>query len=181
MLPMSTAWKLPFFLAGFAASGFAQSSANPLTDTVMTRYRTARQNLVETAEAMPEDQYGFRLTPAQRPFGEWIGHTAMGNYFFCATIKGEAPPDTSNLHHLTKKGDFVEAIRKSFEYCDAALAGMTDKKAVEAVTAGGKTSYPVQGMVGLVASDNEHYGNLVGYLRSKNITPPSSRARGVKK
>ena len=32
----------------------------------------------------------------------------------------------------------------------------------------------VQGMVALIASDNEHYGNLVGYLRAQGITPPST-------
>jgi hypothetical protein len=29
-------------------------------------------------------------------------------------------------------------------------------------------------MIGVVVSGNEHYGNLVGYLRSKGITPPST-------
>jgi hypothetical protein len=165
-------------LAGWA---LAQSSSNPLTDAVMGRYHTIRQNLIETAEAMPEEQYGFRLTPEQRPFGEWIGHTAMGNYFFCSTIKGEPAPDTSHLHHLTRKADLVETLRKSFDYCDGALQGMADNKALAENAAGGKEVYPVQGMIGLLASDNEHYGNLVGYLRAKGITPPSTARSKAKK
>src|SRR5450432_3258939 len=98
----------------------------------------------------------------------------MGNMSYCATIKGEAAPDPGHVHDLTGKADLVAAIQKSFEYCDEALQGMTDQKALSEVTVNGKKVYPVQGMIGVVASGNEHYGNLVGYLRSKGITPPSS-------
>lgn len=154
--------------------------ANPLTNAVMNRYKGIRQNVIESAEAMPEDGYSFRLTPAQRTFGEWIGHVAMGNYSFCGVIKGEKPPDTHHLHALTGKAELSKALAESFEYCDSALKGMDDRKALAEVTLGDKKVYPVQGMVNLVSSGNEHYGNIVGYLRGKGITPPSS-ARAAKK
>lgn len=165
-------------LLAYRAVTLAQSP-NPLTDAVMARYKTIRQNLIESAEAMPEESYAFRLTPAQRQFGEWIGHVAMGNYSFCGVIKGEKPPDMQALHALTGKAELVKAITESFEFCDAALKGLDDRKALTEFSAGGKKLYPVQGMIGLVASGNEHYGNIVGYLRSKGVTPPSSaRAAG---
>jgi len=154
-------------------------SQNPLTDAVMARYKTIRQNLIESAEAMPEDAYNFRLTPPQRPFGEWIGHTAMGNYNYCAMIKGQ-PADTHALHGLEGKAALSKALAQSFEFCDSALKDMDDRKALTEVTIGDKKVYPVQGMIGLVSSGNEHYGNIVGYMRSKGITPPSS-ARATKK
>lgn len=167
---------LPVLAAG---CGIA-AAQNPLTDQVMARYRAIRQNLVETAEVMPEGSYDYRLTPAQRTFGEWIGHTAMGNYSYCAVIKGEKTPDTKHLHDMKSKGELSKALIASFEYCDAALKGMTDQKALTSLTVDGKTMFPATGMVNLVASDNEHYGNLVGYLRTKGITPPST-ARAAKK
>jgi len=148
---------------------------NALTDAVMSRYQSARQNLMGAAEAMPEDGYQFKLTPAQRSFGAWIGHVAMGNYHFCSIIKGEAQPNNDAVHSMTSKADLVKAVNDSFAYCDAALQGMTDQKALTAVSIDGKQTFPVQGMIGLIASTNEHYGNLVGYLRSKGITPPSSQ------
>jgi uncharacterized damage-inducible protein DinB len=161
------------------AAAIAQSQ-NPLTDAVMARYKTIRQNLIESAEAMPEESYGFRLTPAQRPFGEWIGHVALGNYNFCGVIKGEKPPDMEALHALTGKAELVKALTESFEFCDAALKGLDDRKALAGFSVGGKKLYPVQGMIGLVASGNEHYGNIVGYLRSKGVTPPSSAHAAAK-
>ena len=148
---------------------------NPLTDAFMARYKSVRQNLVQSAEVMPADAYDFRLTPAQRPFGGWMAHVAMGNYYMCSAIKGEAAPDMAALHSMTTKADLGKAINASFDYCDAALEGMTDQKALTAVTVGGKQVWPVQSMFSLIASANEHYGNVVGYLRMKGITPPSSQ------
>lgn len=156
----------------FGSVAFAR---NPLTDAFQARYQSMRQNLVEAAEAMPEESYNFKLTPEQRPFGGWIGHVAMGSYHFCSMIKGEKAPDMASLHEKTAKADLVKAIKESFDYCDRAAQGMTDQKALTAVQVEGKQVYPVQGMMSLVASMNEHYGNLVGYLRTKGITPPSSR------
>ncbi|HZU23895.1 MAG TPA: DinB family protein [Bryobacteraceae bacterium] len=161
----------------FLLGGAGLLAQNPLTDSVTARYKSIRENLVAAAEAMPEDGYQFKLTPAQRSFGGWIGHVAMGNYHFCAIIKGEVAPENPGLHELTEKAALVKAISDSFAYCDAALLGMTDQKALSGVTVAGKTVYPVEGMIGLIASTNEHYGNLVGYLRTKGITPPSSRKR----
>jgi hypothetical protein len=171
---MKDAVKLIPCLLLFACAGFAQ---NPLTDSVKGRYKSIRQNMIATAEVMPDDSYNFKLTPEQRPFGAWIGHVAMGNYFFCSSIKGEKAPDVSALHDKTAKADLVKAIKDSFDYCDSALEGMTDQKALTAVSVAGKQVYPVQGMISLIASGNEHYGNLVGYLRSKGITPPSSQKK----
>src|ERR1700733_12722358 len=137
MRERTTILKTIFVLASCVVSVFAQTTTNPLTDAVMSRYKTIRQNLVEAAQAMPEEHYGFRLTPAQRPFGEWIGHTATGNMSYCATIKGEAPPDTASATQLTSKADLVAAIQKSFDYCDEALKGMTDQKALTEITVSG--------------------------------------------
>ena len=170
--------KTIFLLLLGCGAGMAQSP-NPLTDAVMARYKIIRQNLIESADAMPEDAYSFRLTPPQRPFAEWIGHTAMGNYNYCAMIKGQ-PADMHALHGLEGKTALSKALAQSFEFCDSALKDMDDRKALTEVTLGDKKVYPVQGMIGLVSSGNEHYGNIVGYLRSKGVIPPSS-ARAAKK
>lgn len=171
-------------LMAFACSllrAMLAQSANPLTDAVRARYRGIRQNLIETADVMPDDSYSYKLTPAQRTFGEWIAHVAMGNYNFCSTIKGEKARDMHALHSMTGKADLSKTLRESFDYCDGALKEMTDRKALAENTVDGKKSYPVQGMISLVSSDNEHYGNLVGYMRSKGITPPSTARASQKK
>ena len=154
-------------LAGvLALPMFAQG---PFTEAVTAAYERVKLNLVETAVAMPEEHYEFRLSPQQRPFSEWLTHTAMGNYSFCAAIRGtQAPSDTHTADAAKGKAEISAALKASFDYCDAALKEASDQKT------------PARPMISLIASLNEHYGNLVGYLRAKGIVPPSS-ARASKK
>ena len=156
---------------------------NPVTDALKNSYSRMKQNLIETAEVMPESDYGFKLTPQQRAFGQWLGHTAMGNYNFCAAIRGATPPEAmKSIEGLSSKADLSKALKDSFDYCDEAVNALTDQKATTQIAVGDRKAYPVTTYVSLVASLNEHYGNLVGYLRSKGIVPPSTaRAARSKK
>src|SRR6516162_5469727 len=91
---------------------FAQ---NPVTDVVRSNYERLKQDMIETAEIMPAENYDLRLTPPQRPFSGWIEHTAMGNYRMCSMMLGRAEPDAvKSLHDLTEKAGIVKALRDSF-------------------------------------------------------------------
>jgi len=170
--------RLPLLLVACATCVLAQ---NPLTQAVTAGYNGAKMNLIEAAEAMPADAYGYKLTPAQRPFGEWMEHTAMGNYGMCSAMAGtKAPEAAEHVHNLPGKKEIQAALAASFAYCDGVLKDMTDQKALAEVTVGDRKAYPVGSMVRLVGFLNEHYGNVVGYLRSKGVTPPST-ARQKKK
>jgi hypothetical protein len=169
------------FVALLAVCAAALAQSNPLTEAVKARYQGMKQNLVETADLFPDADYDYKLTPAQRTFGEWIGHTALATYSACAGIKGEKVPEAAQkAAKAHSKAEASKALREAFAYCDASLEGMTDAKAMAAIDLGGKPVYPAQGMVALIANTNEHYGNLVGYVRSKGMVPPST-ARAAKK
>lgn len=159
-------------IASLAPSLWAQG-ANPLTTAVTERFNRVRIDAEESAEVMPEAKYTFRLTDAQRTFAEWIAHLATGNYSFCSVIRGEKPPEkTKQLPSLKTKAELVPALKESFAYCAEVLKTMDDQKAL--APAGPNNVPPVRGMINLVSSDNEHYGNIVGYMRANNIVPPST-------
>ncbi len=155
----------------------AQAQEGPLMQAVMGRYNAVKQNLIETAEVMPEVNYNFHLTLPQRSFGEWIDHTVISINNNCSAIKGVVAPKPE---HATSKAGLVKAMKDSFAICDSAFNGMTDQKALTEITIGEKKLYPVTPILAMLTGLNEHYGNLVGYLRSKGITPPST-ARAQKK
>ena len=162
------------FLLALVPAVYAQG---PLMQSINSRYAAVKQNLLETAEVMPEKDYDFRLTPAQRTFGEWIDHTSGTLYNFCSAARGQQAPRSAPAQ---SKSAIVAKFKTAFEYCDATLKDMTDQKALTEISIGGKPAYPVNALIGLIAGLNEHYGNLVGYMRSKGITPPST-ARTQKK
>lgn len=153
------------------------------TKALSGNYERYKIFLNDTAQVMSEADYSYKLSPAQRPFGEWIEHTALLNYSFCANIKGvPPPPETKTVMGLTGKDAIAKALADSFTYCDAAFKDMDDAKAVQEITIGERKVVPANVMVSLIASLNEHYGNLVGYMRTKGITPPSTaRAQQQKK
>ena len=72
------------------------------------------------------------------------------------------------------KADLVAALKEAADSCDKSLKAMTDQKALTAIDIGGKPTYPVNALLGLLTNMASHYGNMVGYLRAKGITPPST-------
>jgi len=148
------------------------SAQNNLKTTVTQRYFNGiRRNLEAAADAMPEAKYGFKLTDGQMSFGEWINHSTERNYSDCATLKAEAVPEAAKkVASLKGKAEVSQALKDSFVYCAAALEGIDDQK----VLASPQMTYS---LLHIVVHNNEIYGNIVGYLRSSGIVPPSTASR----
>lgn len=166
-----------------AAGVWAQGpTAQPLIQAYMPRYNTMKQNLVEAADAMPAEHYAFKLTPGQRAFAEWVSHTIMLMHGSCSTIAGAPTPAIDHFQHAgdKPKAELVTSLKEATDSCDKAFKNITDQKALTAIDIGGKPTYPVNAMLGMLTNMASHYGNMVGYLRSKGITPPST-ARSRKK
>src|SRR5271169_286421 len=71
-----------------------QAQANPLSTWLKNAYMGNRNNIVKSAEKMPEENYGMRPGPQEevRTFGQQVGHVAKFNYLWCAQAKGEKNP-----------------------------------------------------------------------------------------
>jgi hypothetical protein len=145
---------------------------NHLTATATERYfNVVRSNLEESAEAMPAEKYGFRLTQGQMSFAEWLIHAVQRNYRDCAVLKAESTPDAEKqAASLKEKLQVSQALKDSFAYCSEALRQTTDQKAISSP----EMSYA---FLHLVVHNNEIYGNVVGYLRVSGILPPSTARR----
>ncbi len=161
-------------LCGDAAQ--QQPSTGPVMAATIPEYERVKEYLVRSAEQMPEEHYGFKPTSAVRSFGQLVGHVASTQYMFCAAARNEPNPRPEAFEKTrTAKAGLVEALRASFEYCDSAYK-MSD---VQATTPAKIPDWgeraPLSILVLNIAHDNEHYGNIVTYLRLKNLVPPSSQ------
>jgi len=144
---------------------------NNLTTAAMQRYfNPVRRNLEASAEVMPAEKYGFRLTEGQRTFAEWINHSSERNYRDCAILRSEPAPDAlKRVPSLKEKAEVTQALKDSFAYCAAALEKMDDQKI-------GSSPEVSTAFLHVIVHSNEIYGNVVGYLRSSGIVPPSTAA-----
>jgi hypothetical protein len=95
-------------------------------------------------------------------------------------VKGGTNPIAGkNLEKtVTDKAGVVQMVKDGFAYCDDVFAGLSDEKLATLLTLGTapKTYQTAAGsqMTMVVVHGNEHYGNLVTYMRIKGIVPPSS-------
>jgi uncharacterized damage-inducible protein DinB len=142
--------------------------------SVTSLYRSIRKNLIGAAEKMPEEHYGFRPTPDVRSFGEIIGHVANTQYNFCVAALGGPSPNKENLEKKATKAELVKALNDALAYCDKAYDGLTDEGLHAAAKFGTSSITGGYALIFNIAHDNEHYGNLVTYMRMKGLVPPSS-------
>ncbi len=163
---------LPICLLATAAVALAQD--NPLSTFNKRLYGRVESVLLRSAEKMPEENYSFKPTEAVRSFGQILGHVADAQYMFCSIALGEKNAAPKIEQTKTSKADLTAALKDAFAYCDKAYDGMTDASAVQTVKLFGADT-PKLGVLSINTMHMmEHYGNLVTYMRLKNIVPPSS-------
>jgi len=152
--------------------------ANPLVNGEKGIYTYISGALIAAAEKMPEENYAFKPTPEIRSFGQLVGHVADAQYMFCSMALGVKNPTPSIEKGITAKADLVQALKDAVAYCNTkAYAGMTDAKAGEITKMMGRDSPRLTVLSLNTAHADEHYGNMVTYLRLKGIVPPTSEPR----
>lgn len=162
-----------------ASPAMAQTD-NPLGASGKMMYDQVKGFISKAAEQMPESNYAFKPTPEVRSFGQLIGHIADSNFQICAATAANKPPMSDVEKTKTSKADLAQALKSSFDYCDAAFAGLTtDAKAAEAVDFFGRKVPRLSVLWFNTSHDYEHYGNIVTYMRLKGMVPPSSQRGGM--
>jgi uncharacterized damage-inducible protein DinB len=168
-----------------AQIGQQTNHKDPMANWLHNAFSTNRRNIVKSAEKVPEELYDLRPGPQVevRTFGQILGHLANFNYMWCSQAKGEKNPgEGSDFEKLTSKAALLRALGDAFTYCDGAYAALTDASGLEiiAVTqeSGRQAQVPRMSLLVLnYGHNNDHYGNLVTYMRIKSIVPPSSEPR----
>jgi uncharacterized damage-inducible protein DinB len=108
-----------------------------------------------------------------------VGHVINGNFYFCSQARGDKPSFGGDYSKTTDKAVLVKALNEALAACDATYDGTTDANVTQAVTVQGRGNVGKPTTRGLVlmfntTHNNEHYGNMVVYMRLKNHVPPST-------
>jgi uncharacterized damage-inducible protein DinB len=163
--------------------GYVEALSPSMASVAKSMHKTIRRDLAEAAAEMPAEEYSFRPTPQVRSFGALIGHIVSSNFFFCSQAKGERTPPSTNYGEANKTA-LVKALNDSLAYCDAVYAATTDANFGQLVkvlgSEGGQTTRGAI-LIFNTAHNNEHYGNIVLYLRLKGLVPPSTAREQPKK
>jgi uncharacterized damage-inducible protein DinB len=154
------------------------ANANPLTQALSDGWNDAKTNVRKSADVMPEAKFNFKPVDTVRTFGAILAHVAGATYEFCAAAKGEKTPHAEGEFEksATTRAAIVAALDGAIAYCDGVFKTMDDKKAMEIVPGafGGPAAPRAAALMGNTNHFNEHYGNLVTYMRINGLVPPSS-------
>jgi uncharacterized damage-inducible protein DinB len=159
----------------------APANANPITEALRDAWNGAKRNFRRSADVMPEAKYSFKPVDSVRTYGAILAHVAGASYEFCAAAKGEKPPHAEDEFEKSAKtkADIVKALDGAIAYCDAVYKTLNDASAAQVVAGafGGPQGARAANLIGNTNHYNEHYGNIVTYLRINGLVPPSSQAQ----
>jgi len=162
--------------------------APTVASTVDREISTIEKQVVEAAEAMPEDKFNFSPESLNIPGAEYKGvrtfavqvkHVATSNYFIWSPLTGDKLPeglkDGNGPENLKTKADIIRFLKDSFALGHKAAATLTTQNML--LTAEHSKSPRLYLATFAVAHAYDHYGQMVEYLRINGIVPPASRGK----
>jgi uncharacterized damage-inducible protein DinB len=153
--------------------GIETRAENPLSGEIKQSYQTVKNNIIKSAEEMPQENYSFKPTPDIRSFAQVLGHVVESQMRTCSALTGTQK--SIDAASKTSKADVVAALQEAFAQCDKAYDTVTDADAANMIKTQRGQRTKLGALVANVMHDTEQYGILAVYLRLKGLVPPSSR------
>jgi uncharacterized damage-inducible protein DinB len=166
-------------MAAVAASSlFAQSPSPGLAKELSATWDRAAGDIIDVAEAMPEERYDFKPTPEVQTFRDQLVHVAGVVQRFIDTAKG-AKSEAGETHKTMPKAEVVGLLKQTFQNGREIFASLTDAQMLEPVKFpfGDRMVTRYGFWMGPIYAVADHYGQLVVYLRLNNIVPPATARR----
>lgn len=167
---------------GSAPTAAPASSAAPaagqatVQGDLLKDWQDQKDMMMKIADAMPEDKFGYKSTPAQRSYGEQVMHVALVNVDLLKALGGATVPPSVVTEGAKAKADVLKALAASYDYGTALLKEQSDATingTLEASFLGPSTRARV--FWTLLSHSMDVYGQIVVYLRLNGIVPPASR------
>jgi uncharacterized protein (DUF1330 family) len=144
------------------------------------------KRLMDVAEAMPEEKYNFSPESLKIPGSDYKGvrtfavqlkHVAASNYFLWSPVTGDKIPedikDGNGPESVKTKADILKFLKASFALGHKAAASLTAENMLQPAVNSKSTRLHMATFA--IAHANDHYGQMVEYLRMNGIIPPASR------
>jgi len=167
----------------------AQQAPATVASVVDHDISTIEKQILDVAEAMPEEKYNF--TPegltipgsdykGVRSFAVQLKHVATSNYFIWWRLTGEKLPeglgdDGNGPATMKTKAEIIKFLKDSYALGHRAAATLTPENMLQSPQ-GSKSTRLRLAEFG-ISHANDHYGQMIEYLRMNGIVPPASRAK----
>ena len=166
-------------MAAVAASSlFAQGTSPGMAKELVAAWERAAGDIIDVAEAMPEERYDFRPTPEVRTFGDQLVHVAGVVQRFIDTAKG-TKREAGDAHKTMTKVEVVRLLKETFQEGQGMIVSLSDAQLLEPVKFpfGDRMVTRYGFWTGPLYQVANHHGQLVIYLRLNGIVPPATARR----
>ena len=163
--------------AGVPSLLSAQTPAPSLAKELAASFQRAATEILDVAEVMPAEKYGYKPTPEISTFGDQLVHVAGITQRFIDSAKG-AKTDAAH-HGAMAKPEVIGLLKKTFQSAQEMVTPLTDAQLLEPVKFpfGDRTVTRATFWQGPLYQIRNHHGQLVVYLRMNGIVPPTTARR----
>ena len=159
-----------------ASSVFAQGTSPSFVKELVATWQRAATEIIDVAEAMPEEKYGYKPTPEVATFRDQLVHLAGIAQRFTDSAKGTK---SEAGHKAMTKAEVIGLLKQTLQTGQGMLGSLTDAQLLEPVKfpIGDRTVTRFTFWMGPLYQVRNHHGQLVVYLRMNGIVPPTTARR----
>ncbi len=154
---------------GKTTSATHSAPANPITASEKGLYSFVSGAVIGPAEKMPEENYSFKPTPE---FVASVSSSAIKPTRLISSarrLQAKKTPVKGIEKTKTSKADLVAALKDGVAYCNKAYGAMTDAKGSQVIKFFNFDMARLTLLSLNTAHADEHYGNMVTYLRLREL------------
>jgi uncharacterized damage-inducible protein DinB len=161
-----------------ASTVCAQSPSPSLVKDLVASWQRATTDIIDIAEAMPEERYDFKPVPEMSTFRDQLVHVAGIAQRFIDSAKG-TKSEAGQPHKTMTKAEVIGLLQQTLQTGQEMIGSLTDAQLVEPL------KYPIGDRMvtrlgfwlGPLYQVRNHHGQLVVYLRMSGIVPPTTARR----
>lgn len=158
------------FAQGTTTGNPSSTTRDAAVDALRQEWSAIVSNIGRAAELMPDSSYSYRPVPTVMSFGELLAHVSSTQFSTCGSALGVSAPADSARPATNSKSELRQHYVASIAFCQRAylqnVSAISDRPH--------EVSRRYFGLVHNTAHVNEHYGNMVTYMRMLGLVPPSS-------
>ena len=156
---------------------FAQTAPEGIWQGYDGEWKHVTKQLIDLAEATPQDKFSWRPAPGVRSTSEVYMHIALANFYLLSVTGPKMPADVKREMEksVTSKAEVINWLKRSLDAVKEARSSVTPKDLERKVHIADRDA-TVDGMyLRIIVHANEHMGQLIAYARMTGVTPPWSK------
>ena len=154
--------------------------------TLAANFEAVSGQLMQLAEALPEETYAWRPADEVRTTSEVFMHVVSANMLLPVAF-GVSPPEGFEVPenpfalareweaNVTAKADVMAKLEASIGFAKQAMATFPEAALDEEVAIFGPPMPKRAALLVLLSHSHEHLGQLIAYARSNGVRPPWSQ------